>query len=292
MSNRRNAQRRAAWETSQPRGRCTMEGLHRRPLPTTHLVKFPREYFRRWNGEPMPQRAYTCKRHADQLQHLHPAIRAYRYRFLPAERATRLSARRVGREMRRYFNLVDQVVDAIPDAHVQAQLEQTLAGWEQDPVPGSGGWCAPADITCACGSTDWPHECTLPPLCGMVDLREVVTTRGGLRDGYAPFERPVEVGPGDAVLAQYGPDGGRLAVVANLVDADRLVADVEHAAQDLRSRMRLAPDAPVTLRVAPLIYQQVAPAFADHPTIRVEVRPPDPEDLDVELGVPLDADLG
>lgn len=23
----------------------------------------------------------------------------------------------------------------------------------------SGGWCAPADVTCVCGSTCWPHDC-------------------------------------------------------------------------------------------------------------------------------------
>lgn len=26
---------------------------------------------------------------------------------------------------------------------------------------GSGGWCAPEQITCICGSTSWPHDCAV-----------------------------------------------------------------------------------------------------------------------------------
>lgn len=47
-------------------------------------------------------------------------------------------------------------------------------------TPG-GGWCAPAEVMCICGSTCWPHECTLVIAPGeALDLPAVVAVRGGV----------------------------------------------------------------------------------------------------------------
>lgn len=41
----------------------------------------------------------------------------------------------------------------------------------------SGGWCAPADAVCVCGSTTWPHDCVWAGLKTTLALPEVATTR-------------------------------------------------------------------------------------------------------------------
>lgn len=250
-----------------------MDGLHRRPVPTTHVVKWPWWGPRRLSGDPVRMRTFACAAHAAQLQLGNPHVRAYRYRVVPAETAMRLSARRVGRALRRYLDLVDRVVDAIPDAAVEQQLSKVL--WEDlrrqpgeqwrrlyqndpppdEPVPG-GGWCAPADITCRCGVTDWPHLCTMPePTGGIPELAEVEVMPGGVSSIDVPLIGPVDLPLVDVPVVSYyammprsGPEPGQL-------DAAQLVADVQTAARDLRSRMQLAPDAPVTLHVSPLVYR-------------------------------------
>lgn len=320
MTNDRTKQRRAAWHTSQPRGRCTMDGLHARPVPTTHVVKWPRGYFRRLSGEPIPLRAYTCRDHAEQLRQRFPPLRVYRYRVTDAEPARRAAKKRALRTLARALALPRALVSppsggghwadfahwpaewearrrrpgdqwhrlyhdtpaADPGAHMEGQRERTLEWWrrnmeqhraryEQRPpelAPDSGGWCAPADITCLCGATDWPHECALEaPTQDLVDLAQMHVMRGGLTTVELP---PLDVAPGDvvAMLPRTGPNLERLAV-------DAIVADVEHCADQLRARMHLAADAPITVRVGAALYQRVAAAFADHPTIRVEQRPQD-----------------
>ena len=47
----------------------------------------------------------------------------------------------------------------------------------------SGGWCAPADAVCVCGSTTWPHDCVWAGLkTTLLDLPdEVVAARSGGR---------------------------------------------------------------------------------------------------------------
>lgn len=44
----------------------------------------------------------------------------------------------------------------------------------------AGGWCAPAEVACVCGSTTWPHDCVWAGLkTTLLDLpAEVDASRG------------------------------------------------------------------------------------------------------------------
>jgi hypothetical protein len=60
----------------------------------------------------------------------------------------------------------------------------------------TGGWCAPAEVHCACGATTWPHDCTLPPRVPTVALPSVAGQRG-FRPA-KPGDTPGAVEPDDA----------------------------------------------------------------------------------------------
>ena len=43
----------------------------------------------------------------------------------------------------------------------------------------AGGWCAPAEVACVCGSTCWPHDCQVEIADEVLDLpAEVDASRG------------------------------------------------------------------------------------------------------------------
>lgn len=45
----------------------------------------------------------------------------------------------------------------------------------------SGGWCAPADAVCVCGSTVWPHDCVWAGLkTRLLDLPDEVNASRGV----------------------------------------------------------------------------------------------------------------